>query len=396
MRLRSIVALALILAGGFWLYTASHSGTVYPALLHKLIPAIAAPERSPVALAEAPPQTQFEPEEARDISIYKRVSPSVVNITSQILSYNFFWGPVPESGQGSGFFINQDGYILTNYHVIQGARQLSVTWTPQKDHPHQYSATVVGRAPELDLAVIKIAATNMPAVTFGDSTDLHVGQHVLAIGNPYGLPGTMTHGIISSIRSVREGDQDNGDPGADIENAIQTDAPINPGNSGGPLLNTQGEVIGIDTMIFTQTGSNVGLGFAIPINTVKAVLQQMITTGTVQQISLGLQTIPLSSEIAQQLGLSVDHGLLVIGVRAGGLAAQAGLRVGNQPGYLGNMRVRFGGDIILAFNGEPLQDQSQLGTLLLLQKPGSTVTLTVLRNGRQIQVPIKLGTEQVI
>jgi len=395
MRLRSTLALALILAGGFWLYTASRSGTVYPPLLRKIVPAFAAPARAPVALAEAPPQTHFDSEEARDIAIYKRVSPSVVNVTSQIIQYNLLWGPVPESGQGSGFFINKDGYILTNYHVIAGATRLTVTWTPKKDQSHQYSATVVGRAPELDLAVIKIAATNLPSITLGDSSDLQVGQQVLAIGNPYGLPGTMTQGIISSVRTVHEGEGEDGRPGADIENAIQTDAPINPGNSGGPLLNSLGEVIGIDTMIFTQTGSNVGLGFAIPIDTAKAVLQQMITTGTVQTISLGLQAFPLSPTIAQQLGLNVDHGLLVLGVAPGSLAAQAGLRMGNEPGYLGNTPVKFGGDIILAVNGEPLQDQAQLSNILLLQKPGSIVTLTVLRNGRQIQIPIKLGTESV-
>ncbi|MGH9482101.1 MAG: S1C family serine protease, partial [Terriglobales bacterium] len=340
------------------------------------------------------PQTAFEPDETRDIRIYQRVSPSVVNITSQIIQYDMWWGPVPASGQGSGFFINPDGYILTNYHVIEGARQLTVTWTPKKDQSRRYTATVVGTAPDLDLAVIKITASGLPAVTMGDSGNLQVGQRVLAIGNPYGLPGTMTQGIISSIRTVREGQQDNGRPGADIESAIQTDAPINPGNSGGPLLNSLGEVIGIDTLIYSQTGSNIGIGFAIPINSAKAVLQQMISTGRVQTVSLGVQTIPVSSDVAQQLGLNVDHGLLVLGVRAGSLAARAGLRVGSQPGYIGMTPVRFGGDIILAANGEALQDQAQLSNILLLQKPGSTVTLTVQRGGRQMQVPIVLGSEQ--
>jgi S1-C subfamily serine protease len=384
MRSRSVLGLALILAAIFWLYLARRSGVFYP---HGAGHA--------VALAEAPPQSEFESGEQRDINIYKRVRPSVVNITSQIIQYDLLWGPMPASGQGSGFFINHDGYILTNYHVIQGARRLSVSWTPEKDKSRQFPARIIGTAPELDLAVIKIdaGAAGVPPVTLGDSSNLEVGQRVLAIGNPFGLPGTMTQGIISSIRTVREGQQENGQPGADIENAIQTDAPINPGNSGGPLLNSLGQVIGIDTMIYTQTGSNVGIGFAIPINSAKAVLNQLISTGRVQTVSLGAMTLPVSPSVAEQLNLSVDHGLLVLQVRSGSLAARAGLKAGNQPGYIGNMPVRFGGDIIVAVNGEPLQDQGQLSNILLLQKPGSTVTFTVVRNGRQINLPVQLTAE---
>lgn len=392
MKIRPTLALALILAGGFWFYAALRSGTGYAPLLRTLLPNGA---KHGVALAEAPPQSSFQPDESRDIEIYHKVSPSVVNITSQIIQYNLLWGPVPASGQGSGMFLNKDGYILTNYHVIAGAHSLKVTWTPKKDQPQSFSATIVGQAPLLDLAVIKIqnAPGNLPPATLGDSSNLQVGQRVLAIGNPYGLPGTMTEGIISSIRTVQEGQQDDGSPGADIENAIQTDAPINPGNSGGPLLNSLGEVIGIDTMIYSETGSNIGIGFAIPINSAKAVLQQMISTGRVQTVSLGALMYPVSPDVARQLRLDVDHGLLVLGVRSGSLAAQAGLKAGNTPGYIGNTPVRFGGDIILAANGEPLQDQGQLGNILLLQKPGATVTLTVLRNGREIQVPVRLGAE---
>ncbi|MGH9394585.1 MAG: S1C family serine protease, partial [Terriglobales bacterium] len=195
MKLRSTLALALILAGGLWFYAALRSGAIYPGLMHGRA----------VALAEAPAQSSYQPEETRDIEIYHKVSRSVVNITSQIIQYNLLWGPVPASGQGSGFFINKDGYILTNYHVIAGARRLTVTWTPSKDKPQRFPATVVGQAPELDLAVIKIQAqAELPPVTLGDSGNLQVGQRVLAIGNPYGLPGTMTEGIISSIRTVQE------------------------------------------------------------------------------------------------------------------------------------------------------------------------------------------------
>lgn len=340
----------------------------------------------PITLLTAPPQTSFAPEEQRMIDIYARVRPSVVNITSQIIQFDFLFGPVPESGQGSGFIINRDGYILTNFHVIQGARQLTVTWTPATSQSHTYNATVVGTAQALDLAVIKIPATDLPPVTLGDSSRLQVGQQVEAIGNPFGLPGTMTHGIISSIRTVQEGDAN-----VDIESAIQTDAPINPGNSGGPLLNSQGSVIGINTMILSETGSNVGIGFAIPINEAKAVLNQLVTTGHVEGVKLGVESLPLSADLAQQLGLPVNHGLLVISVDPGSLAARAGLRGGTEPGYIGNMPVRFGGDIITAFNGEPLQSSSQLTSLLLTQPPDSTVTLTVQRGDRQLQVPISLA-----
>ncbi|MGH9476145.1 MAG: S1C family serine protease [Terriglobales bacterium] len=387
MRLRPVLALALILAGGFFFYVSTRAG-------FRTALGLPSGVGHPVVLAEAPPQTQFSPGERRDIGIYRRVSPAVVNVTSRIIAYNLLWGPVPESGQGSGFFINTNGYILTNYHVIANAQKLTVTWTPKKDDSQQFPATVVGTAPELDLAVIKISAHQpVPPVTLGDSGNLQVGQRVLAIGNPYGLPGTMTSGIISSIRTVHEAQTDTGGPGADIENAIQTDAPINPGNSGGPLLNSLGEVIGMDTMIYSQTGSNIGIGFAIPINSIKAVLQQLITAGHVQAVSLGMMTFALSPSVAQQLGLRVSRGLLVLGVRRGGLAASAGLRAGSEPGYIGNTPVHFGGDIILAVNGEPVQDQGQLGNILLLQKPGSTLTLTVERKGRKIQVPIHLGTE---
>ncbi|MGH9485644.1 MAG: S1C family serine protease, partial [Terriglobales bacterium] len=328
MKWKPVLALALILAGGFFLYVSTHGGPFYPDFAGSLLPHAAGHH---VALAEAPPQTKFEPGELRDVNIYQRVKPSVVNVTSQIIQYSMLWGAVPASGQGSGFFINSKGYILTNYHVIANARKLTVTWTPKRDDSQQFPATVVGTAPQLDLAVIKINARHpVPAITLGDSGNLQVGQHVLAIGNPYGLPGTMTSGIISSIRTVHEGPQDNGQPGADIENAIQTDAAINPGNSGGPLLNSLGEVIGMDTMIYTQTGSNVGIGFAIPINSVKAVLNQLITTGHVQNVSLGLLTYPISPSVAQQLGLNVTHGLLVLSVRRGSLAASAGLKAGSE------------------------------------------------------------------
>ncbi len=372
-RLARPLALALILAGAFALYTSLRHES--PRLV-----------RADVPLIESAPQTHFEANELRNIAIYKRVRPSVVNITTQIIAFDLLFGPVPESGQGSGFIINPGGYILTNYHVIRDAQRLRVAWTPRRNETHRYSAQVVGTAPDLDLAVIKIPAAHLPAVTLGDSSNLQVGQDVLAIGNPYGLPGTMTQGIISSIRTVR-------DPsgGVNIDNAIQTDAPINPGNSGGPLLNSEGQVIGIDSAIYSQTGSNIGIGFAIPINLAKAVLHDLITTGHVNRPTLGITGYPISSDMAEQLNLPVDHGVLVLSAPPGSPAARAGLRGGTEPGYIGNTPVKFGGDIIVALDGEPVESPDDIARLLVTKHAGEQVTLTIFRGGRQMTLRVTLG-----
>lgn len=368
------IALALIFAGAFLLYTSLRSG--YHELLLSHLPVV-----------EAAPQSRYEPEELDNIRIYRRVRPAVVNITSQIIQWSLLFGPEPASGQGSGFIINPQGYILTNYHVIRDASRLRVTWTPSRNQSRTFDAQVVGKAPALDLAVIKIQATHLPVVTLGDSSNLQVGQKVLAIGNPFGLPGTMTQGIISSIRTVRA-------PGGqvNIENAIQTDAAINPGNSGGPLLNSQGQVIGIDSEIYGATGANVGIGFAIPINEAKAVLQDLITTGHVERPSLGLQEyINLSPALAEQLHLPVRDGVMVVRLRPGGAAARAGIRGGSQPGYYGDTPVEFGGDIITAINGERIESGSDIARLLMTNHAGQAVKLTVYRNNRKLHIPVRLG-----
>jgi S1-C subfamily serine protease len=359
----------------FLLYTTFRSGS--PLRLH-----------APVQLTEAAPQAKFDADELDNIRVYKDVRPAVVNITSQIIQFDLLFGAVPAAGQGSGFVINKDGYILTNNHVIADATRLTVTVTPAKNASRQYPATVVGAIPELDLAVIRIPAHNLPQVTLGDSSNLEVGQKVLALGNPFGLPGTMTRGIISSIRTVRDPNS-----GIDIENAIQTDAAINPGNSGGPLLNSQGQVIAIDSAIYSETGSNVGIGFAIPINEAKAVINDLITTGHVRRPSLGVRSFPISPFIADQLNLPVDHGLMVVEVVPGSAAAAAGLRGGTEPGYIGNTRVRFGGDIIVAIDGEPIADPSDLARVMILKRAGDVVTVTIYRGNRKMDVKVKLGQE---
>ena len=228
-------------------------------------------------------------------AVYRRNIGSVVNITSRAMTFDFFYGLVPQEGQGSGFIIDKEGHILTNFHVIENARQVEVTLHDRK----KYKATIVGTDQAHDLAVVQIKAPNLQPMTLGDSTNLQVGQKVYAIGNPFGFSGTLTRGIVSSIRGVKEPD------GMEIEEAIQTDAAINPGNSGGPLLNWHGEVIGINTMIASSAGQSAGIGFAIPINTAKAVLNDLVTLGRVRRPALGVRTIPIDPELASELGLAL-------------------------------------------------------------------------------------------
>ena len=224
----------------------------------------------------------------------------------------------------------------------------------------------------------------MTAAVLGDSRNLQVGQKVYAIGNPFGLSGTLTRGIVSSIRSVREPD------GMTIDAAIQTDAAINPGNSGGPLMNWHGEVIGINTMIASSVGQSAGIGFAIPINTAKAVLNDLVTQGRVRRPTLGVRTIPISPELAEEMGLPADYGLLVIQVVPGGAAERAGLRGGSERAYVGNIPIMLGGDLIVAIDGEKISDQEDLAQAMNNHRAGDTVRVTFYR-GKQMQLNVTLG-----
>jgi S1-C subfamily serine protease len=289
---------------------------------------------------------------------------------------------VPQEGQGSGFVIDKEGHILTNYHVIADARQVEVTMHNRK----KYKATVVGTDPAHDLAVILIkGAPGLVPAVLGDSRNLQVGQKVYAIGNPFGLAGTMTRGIVSSIRPVREPN------GATIDEAIQTDAAINPGNSGGPLMNWHGEVIGINTMILSSVNQNAGIGFAIPINTAKAVLNDLMTLGRVRRPALGVRTIPISAELADEMGLPADYGLLIMQVTPGGSADQAGLRGGTEPARLGNIPIMLGGDLIVAIDGEKVEDEMDLSQVMNNHRAGDTVKVTIYRNKKKLDVNVALG-----
>ena len=368
--------LALVIAGAFFYFTTwrSNSGSEPHSTNW-----FGRPDR--VEITEAAPGESLDGEEQNNISVYKRNIPSVVNVTSRAMTFDFFYGLVPQEGQGSGFVIDKEGHILTNYHVIADARQVEVTMHNRK----KYKATVVGTDQAHDLAVIQIKAQDLVPAVLGDSRNLQVGQKVYAIGNPFGLAGTMTRGIVSSIRPVREPN------GATIDEAIQTDAAINPGNSGGPLMNWHGEVIGINTMILSSVGQNAGIGFAIPINTAKAVLNDLMTLGRVRRPALGVRTIPISPELADEIGLPADYGLLIVQVTPGGSAEQAGLRGGTERAYLGNIPIMLGGDLIIAIDDQKVQDEQDLSQIMNNHRAGDTVKITIYRNKKRMDVNVALG-----
>jgi S1-C subfamily serine protease len=374
MRLVRPILFGAILAGAFYWFTTHHRGN------DPIGDVISRPTH--VELSQAAGPEKLDPEEQNNIEVYHRVIPSVVNITTRTVAYDLFFGPVPEEGQGSGFIIDNDGHILTNYHVVGDANQVEVTLHNKKT----YKATVIGRDRGHDLAVIQIKAPDVVPVVLGESKNLQVGQKVFAIGNPFGLSGTMTRGIISSLRPIRSPE------GAYIEEAIQTDAAINPGNSGGPLLNSHGEVIGINSMIATG-GSNqsAGIGFAIPINTAKAVLSDLITLGTVRRPSLGIVSLPIGPEMAQEMGLPADYGVLIIRVLPGGSADHAGLRGGTERAYLGATPIMIGGDLIVAIDGDTIGDQQDLGNAMNKHRAGDTVTVTFYRGRKKMNVQVLLG-----
>jgi S1-C subfamily serine protease len=332
-------------------------------------------------ITEASGNSTLENEEQNNIGVYHRNIDSVVNITSRAMTLDFFYGLVPQEGQGSGFVIDKEGHILTNYHVIADARQIEVNLHNRK----KYRATIVGSDRPHDLAVIQIKAPDLAPMVLGDSHGLQVGQKVYAIGNPFGLSGTLTTGIVSSIRSVQEPD------GMNIDEAIQTDAAINPGNSGGPLLNFHGDVIGINTMIASSVGQSAGIGFAIPINTAKAVLNDLVTIGRVRRPALDVRTIPITPELADQMGLAADYGLLIVQVAPGGAADRAGLRGGSERAYLGNNPIMLGGDLIVAIDGQKVQDQAELSQFMNNHRSGDAVRLTIYRGKRKIDVSVTLG-----
>ena len=369
------VIFAIILAAGFFYFTTHRSGTFHSPDW------ISHPQH--VEITEAAGGESFDAEEQNNISVYRKNIGSVVNITSKVRAFDFFYGQVEQEGQGSGFVIDKEGRILTNYHVIENASKVYVTLHGREK---QILASIVGTDKAHDLAVIQIKVPDLRPMTLGDSSNLQVGQKVYAIGNPFGLNGTLTRGIVSSIRGVREPD------GMQIEDAIQTDAAINPGNSGGPLLNLHGEVIGINTIIASNgVAQSAGIGFAIPINTAKAVLNDLVTLGRVRRPALGVRTIPIDAELASELGLSADYGLLIVQAVPGGAADRAGLHGGTERAYLGNMQIFIGGDLIVAIDGKQIDSQQDLAQIMNNHRAGDTVKVTIYRGKKKLEVNVELG-----
>jgi S1-C subfamily serine protease len=336
-------------------------------------------------------ETGLDPTETENVRIYRQASPAVANIVTRTVEYDFFYNPVPVEGAGSGFVIDPDGHILTNFHVVQGAQTIEVTLGDLS----RYKAKLIGADTRNDIALIQIdtKGKKLTPLPLGDSRNLLVGQRALAIGNPFGFSSSLTTGIVSALgRTVQTSET------TFIDEAIQTDAAINRGNSGGPLLDSHGQVIGINSAIYSPRSSNesmsagiTGIGFAIPINTGRRVAEDLIKYGRVRRATLGAEGRALWPELAQALGLKVDQGILIERVEPGGPAAQAGLHGGDRPGQQGLQQLRVGGDVLIAIDGKAVTSQMDLNLMLNRSWPGNTVTLTVIRNGQKMNIPVKLG-----
>jgi putative serine protease PepD len=292
--------------------------------------------------------------------------------------------PVPVEGAGSGFIIDPRGYILTNFHVVQEAQSIEVVLGDQSRYPAKF----IGADQRNDVALIKIdpKGKQLASLPLGDSGVLQVGQKVLAIGNPFGFQSTLTTGVVSAIGRTVQTSQS-----TFIDEAVQTDAAINRGNSGGPLINTHGEVIGINSAIYTPSGTTAGIGFAIPINTAKAIAHDLMSDGRVHRALLGVETLPVAGWLSETLDLPVHDGLLIETVSRGGPAAAAGLHGGDRVAQAGMRRIAIGGDVIVAVDGQKVSTQFDLNVILNRKRPGDTVNVAVYRGGKKMDIPVKLG-----
>src|SRR5882757_2339016 len=323
-------------------------------------------------------------EESINVRIYRQASPAVANVLTKATEYDFFMDPVPVEGAGSGFLIDPRGYILTNFHVVAGAQTIEVILGDKSRYPAKF----VGADQRNDVALVKIEpkGKHLASLTLGDSSALQVGQKVLAIGNPFGFQSTLTTGVVSALGRTVQTSQT-----TFIDEAIQTDAAINRGNSGGPLINSHGEVIGINSAIYTPSGTTAGIGFAIPINTAKRIATDLINEGRVHLAYIGVQTIPVGGSLAQALELPVEDGLLVENAAKGGPAATAGVRGGDRVVQAGMQRIAIGGDVIVAIDGSKVANTVDLSVILNHKRPGDNVTVTLYRGGKKMDIPVKLG-----
>lgn len=341
------------------------------------------PKISADPTATQPKQLILSSDEQNNISVYEAVSPGVVNITS--ISYKEdFWGfdVYPQQGSGSGSIIDKAGHILTNFHVIQGAQELKVVLSDKST----YDARFVGADPDNDLAVIKIdaPADKLHTVPLGTSQSLAVGQKVLAIGNPFGLDRTLTRGIISGLGRPLKASN-----GRTIDNVIQTDASINPGNSGGPLLNSNGEIIGINTAIYSPSGGSVGIGFAVPVDIARNILPDLLAYGRVLRPWLGISTIQITPRLASRLALNIKEGLIVRGTLPNGPAAKAGI-IGSEQYRIVDNRIQLLADILTKVDGQKIASEEDLYRVLKDRRPNDVVWVEIIRDGKPLKIKVQL------
>jgi putative serine protease PepD len=374
-RARIILAALVLILGAFW--AGARFGPHDPSKVE------AVPLRIGSANAAARDAALTE-EESVNVRIYRQASAAVANILTKATEYDFFMDPVPVAGAGSGFIMDPRGYILTNYHVVEEAQSIEVVLGDQSRHPAKF----IGADQRNDVALIKIdpKGKQLTTLKLGDSSAIQVGQKVLAIGNPFGFQSTLTTGVVSAVGRTVQTSQT-----TFIEEAIQTDAAINRGNSGGPLIDTRGDVIGINSAIYTPTGTTAGIGFAIPINTAKNIANDLITSGRVHRAFLGVETYALAGGLAEALDLPVQEGLLVETVTKGGPAAAAGVHGGDRIVQAGMRRFYIGGDVIVAIDGQKVANQFDVNLVLNHHRPGDTVNVTVYRGGKKMDISVKLG-----
>ncbi len=356
--------------------------TPAPGPAPQVIVVIATPTPGPL-----PPADSADSVEARRIAVYERVSPAVVNITTQVLRTSFFWGTVPEEGSGSGFLWDRDGHIVTNYHVVQGAQKVEVSFGGDVAMP----ATVIGADPLNDLAVIEVDSVpdGVEPVEVGNSGGLRVGQTAIAIGNPFGqFERTLTVGVISALNRTIETDN------TVLRGVIQTDAAINRGNSGGPLLDSSGRLIGVNSAIYSPTGTSAGVGLAIPVDKVRRVVPVLLKEARYPHPWLGIEGLgyELSASLARALNLTVERGLLVARVYQDSPADRAGLRTAQREVVVGNRRYLVGGDVITAVDGKLVATWENLNAYLEAStEVGQAITLTVVRDGQELTLKATLA-----
>ena len=319
--------------------------------------------------------------------IYETAGPGVVQVTStSVVAQDPFFGTQEARSLGSGFVIDKAGHILTNYHVVQDARKVEVNFSGDDRVP----AKVVGSDPSTDVAVLKIdaQARALTPLPLGNSDVVRVGDAVVAIGNPFGLERTVTAGIVSALQRQIQAPN-----GFTIDKAIQTDAPINHGNSGGQLLDTRGEVIGINSQIESDTGGNVGIGFAVPVDTVKEVVSQILRTGKVEHAYMGVEMQAIDQNLYETFRLPVSKGVLITAVRPGSPAARAGLKGGRQQVVVDGVSYALGGDIVTNADGKQITNPDDLRAIVMAKEPGDTVTLQLHRGDETKTVSVTLGRQ---